>query len=103
MSLPVRVHVVSVWTYALILVILLALTLITVRVAFLDLGVLNDIAALTIAVVKMVLVILFFMHLRHSSRLTWLVVASGFVWLGLLIALTLNDYMSRGWLGVPGK
>jgi cytochrome c oxidase subunit 4 len=103
MSRPNSVHVVSVWTYALILAILLALTLATVRVAFLDLGVLNDIAALTIAVIKMVLVILFFMHLRHSPRLTWLVVTSGFVWLGILIALTLNDYMSRGWLGVPGK
>jgi len=97
------VHVVPVKTYALILAILLSLTMITVRVAFMDLGVLNNIAALTIAVIKMVLVILYFMHLRHSSRLTWLVVAAGFVWLGILISLTMNDYVSRGWLGVPGK
>lgn len=97
------VHVVPVKTYVLILAILLVLTMITVRVAFMNLGVLNNIAALTIAVIKMVLVILYFMHLRHSSRLTWLVVAAGFVWLGILISLTMNDYVSRGWLGVPGK
>jgi cytochrome c oxidase subunit 4 len=97
------VHVVPIRIYALILAVLLVLTMITVRVAFMDLGVLNDIAALTIAVVKMTLVILYFMHLRQSPRLTWLVVAAGFVWLGILIALTMNDYVSRGWLGVPGK
>lgn len=98
-----KVHVVPVRTYVFVLVSLLALTLATVLVSSLNLGRLNDIAALTIAVVKMVLVVLFFMHLRYSPKLTWLVMASGFLWLGILITLTLGDFATRGWLGVPGK
>ena len=97
------VHIVPIRTYALILALLLALTGTTVWAAFLDLGRLNDVIALTIACTKMVLVILFFMHLRHSPRLTWLVVGAGFFWLAILMAFTLADYQSRGWLGVPGK
>lgn len=97
------VHVVPVKTYALVLAVLLLLTGTTVWAAYLDLGPLNNVVALTIAVTKTVLVILFFMHLRYSPRLTWFVVASGFLWLAFLIAGTLHDYISRGWLGVPGK
>ena len=53
-------------------------------------------AALTIAVVKMLLVILFFMHVRYSSRLTWIFVAAGFIWLLIMLDLTLSDYLTRG-------
>jgi cytochrome c oxidase subunit IV len=82
---------------------LLTLTYLTVAVARVDLGRLNTIVALTIAVTKAVLVVLFFMHVRHSSRLTKLVVVGGFVWLALLIGLTMLDITSRGWLGIPGR
>jgi cytochrome c oxidase subunit 4 len=97
------VHVSPVRTYVLMLLALLVLTATTVAVAFQDLGVLNDIAALTIAVTKMLLVVLFFMHAKYSTRLTKIVIVSGIAWLLILIGFTLSDYMSRGWLGVPGK
>ena len=97
------VHVSPPRTYVLIFVALLLLTLTTVWVAFTDLGRLNDVVALSIAVTKMVLVVLYFMHAKFSTRLTKLVVVSSFAWLTILIAFTLSDYLTRGWLGVPGK
>jgi len=97
------VHVSPVRTYGLILGALLLLTGITVTVAFQDLGVLNDVVALGIAVAKMILVVLFFMHAKYSTRLTRIVIAGGLGWLLLLIGFTLSDYLSRGWLGLPGK
>ncbi len=78
---------------------LLGLTLLTVGVAFIDLGPLNAIMALTIAVGKAMLVLLFFMHVRYSSRLIWVIVASMFFWLLILLLLTLTDYTSRDWFG----
>jgi cytochrome c oxidase subunit IV len=75
-------------------------TALTVVVAFVDLGALNNVLMLGIASTKALLVILFFMHVRWSSRLTWVVAASGFVWLIILFGLTMTDYLSRGW--VPG-
>src|SRR6478672_8278262 len=83
-------------TYAVIWASLLALLLLTYIIARFDLGPWNIIAALTIAVVKMLLVILFFMHVRHSPRLTWLFIAAGFIWLLIMIELTLGDYTTRG-------
>ena len=88
-------HVVSLRVYLTVFVILLALTAITTAVAFVDLGRLNAVIMLTIAVTKATLVILYFMHVRYSSRLTWLVVSSGFVWLMILIAFTLSDVLTR--------
>ena len=76
------------------------MTALTAGAAFVDLGPLNPVIALTIAVVKALLVVLFFMHVRYSSRLTWLVLTGGLFWLGILIALTLTDYLSRGLSGV---
>jgi cytochrome c oxidase subunit 4 len=75
-------------------------TALTVGVAFIDLGPLNNILMLGIAITKALLVILFFMHVRWASRLTWVVAASGFFWLLILFGLTMTDYLSRGW--VPG-
>ena len=75
-------------------------TALTVGVAFIDLGAFNNVLMLGIAMTKALLVILFFMHVRWSTRLTWLVVASGFFWLLIMFSFTLMDYMSRGWL--PG-
>ena len=81
----------------------MVLTVVTVLVAKVDLGWANDVVALTIAVVKALLVLTFFMHLRYSTRLTVLTALAGFFWLGILIFLTLNDYATRGALEIPGK
>ncbi|HKG14131.1 MAG TPA: cytochrome C oxidase subunit IV family protein [Pyrinomonadaceae bacterium] len=78
---------------------LLVFTAITVVAANLDFGRMNDVIAMTIAVTKMMLVLLFFMHVRYSSRLIWVVVASMFFWLLILLSLTLTDYTSRDWFG----
>jgi cytochrome c oxidase subunit IV len=74
---------------------LLLLLLLTWGVAQFNLGPFNVIAALTIAVTKMLLVILFFMHVRYSPRRTWIFVAAGFIWLLIMIDLTLGDYLTR--------
>ena len=97
-------HVSSPKLYIVVFLALMVFTVITVAVAYQDLGPLNDIVALTIATVKALLVVLFFMHVKYSTRLTALTAAGGLVFLGILIALTLNDYFARGLiLPVPGK
>src|ERR1700739_2819709 len=93
----------STGTYVGILCTLLALTIVTTAVAYWDLGVFTHIVALAIACTKMMLVALFFMHIRHSTRLTKLVVVGGLLWLAILLLLTLTDFVSRGWMDVPGK
>ena len=95
-------HIVPKRTYYIIFGILMLCTYITVQVAFFDLGAFNIVAALAIAVLKATLVVLFFMHVRWSTRLTWVVVCSGFFWLLILFGLTMTDYLSRGWVeGTP--
>jgi cytochrome c oxidase subunit IV len=80
---------------------LLGLTTLTTGIAFVDLGRIGNISvALTIAVIKAVLVMLYFMHLRYSSRLTILFASAGVFWLGIVLALTLSDYVSRGWVSL---
>jgi len=81
---------------------LLLLTATTVWVAGVDLGPWNTPVALLIASLKAGLVLLFFMHLWWSSRLTWVFAATGFFFLVLLISLTLSDFLSRGWLPIYG-
>jgi cytochrome c oxidase subunit 4 len=77
-------------------------TALTVGAAEVDLGALNNVVMLAIACTKALLVILFFMHVRWSSRLTWVVAASGFVWLLILFGITMTDYLTRGWVvGTP--
>jgi cytochrome c oxidase subunit IV len=94
-------HVTPRRTYFAIWAALLVLTYATVAVSRIDLGRLNTIAALTIAVAKALLVVLFFMHIRYSSRLTKLVVVGGFMWLALLIGLTMADEVTRAWIQIP--
>jgi cytochrome c oxidase subunit 4 len=89
-------------TYYTIFGSLMLLTVITVSVAFLNLGVLNFPVALSIAILKATLVILFFMHVKYSSRLTQLICGASFFFLVLLFGLTLTDYLSRGWFVAPG-
>lgn len=74
---------------------LMVLTALTVVAAFQNFGPLNDVVAMGIAITKAALVILFFMHVRHSSRLTKITVVSGFLWLALLFLFTLADYWTR--------
>jgi cytochrome c oxidase subunit 4 len=95
-------HIVPRSIYYAVFAALMVLTGLTVWVAYLDLGFLNTAVALGIAVTKATLVILYFMHVRYGTRLTWVVVSSGFFWLGILIVLGLSDYLSRGWLPQPG-
>lgn len=96
-------HVVSPKIYLGVFTALMVLTGVTVKAASIDMGEMNVVVALAIAVVKATLVVLYFMHARYSPRLTWLVIASGFVWLAILIGVTVSDYTSRGWLGTPGS
>jgi len=93
-------HVVSTRVYFSVFTILLALTGATVAASSVDLGRLNAVVALTIAGCKAVLVILYFMHVRYSPRLTWVVLSGGFLWLTILIVFTLSDELTRSQL--PG-
>jgi cytochrome c oxidase subunit 4 len=79
---------------------LLLMTAPTTGVAYIDLGRFSVVVALTIAVCKMLLVALFFMHVRHSTKLTKLVVLGGLLWLGILLSLTMADFATRGWVGM---
>jgi cytochrome c oxidase subunit IV len=88
-------HIVSTRLYFTIFGVLMLCTYLTVQMAFLDLGRFNAVAALVIAVFKATLVVLFFMHVWHSSRLTWVVILGSLFWLAILLAFTLADYMTR--------
>ena len=90
-------HIVPKRVYYAIYLILLVCTYLTWQIAVFDLGALNTVAALTIAVFKAVLVVLFFMHVKYSTRLTWAVVLGSVFWFGILIALTMSDYLTRAW------
>jgi cytochrome c oxidase subunit 4 len=88
-------HVVPKRVYYIIFAILMLCTYLTVQIAFFDLGPLNTIAALVIAVFKATLVVLFFMHVRYGTRLTGAVVMSSLLFLAILLALTMGDYLTR--------
>jgi cytochrome c oxidase subunit IV len=90
-------HIVPKSIYYLIFLALMLGTGLTWWVATIDLGAMNNVIMLTIAVTKATLVVLFFMHVKYSSKLTWLVVAGSIFFLLILIVLTLNDYLARGW------
>ena len=94
-------HVAPLSLYYKVFLTLIVGTILTVVVARFDLGELNNVMMLTIACGKALLVILFFMHVWWSPRLTWVFAASGFFWLLILFGMTMSDYMSRGW--VPGS
>ncbi len=96
-------HIESVRNYVLVLIALMILTVLTVYAAFIDMGVMNEVVGLGIATTKAILVMMFFMHLRHSVRLVKIVAVSGVFWLAVLILLAMSDYATRGFLGVPGR
>jgi cytochrome c oxidase subunit 4 len=85
-------------TYYLVFVALIALTILTVFVSFLELGTWHTTVGVLIGVVKASLVVLFFMHLLHSSKASWLAVLAGLFWMAILMGLTLTDYLTRQFL-----
>ncbi len=90
-------HVHPVKMYVSVFLALIAMTATTVIVAEIDLGALNVVMALSIAIVKALLVVLFFMHVKDSSRLIQLFVVAGFFWMAIMFGLTFNDYLTRSW------
>ena len=90
-------HILPRRVYYTIFAILMFCTYLTVQIAFFDLGRLNAVAALAIAAFKATIVILFFMHVKYSTRLTWAVVLGSIFWFGILVALTMGDYLTRPW------
>ena len=90
-------HIVSPVVYLGILLILLVGTALTVWVSYLDLGELNPVLAIAIACTKATFVVLFFMHVKYSPRLTKLTVGAGVFTFLILIFMTLSDYISRAW------
>ena len=91
-------HIVPVRVYITSFLALLGGTALTVMAAFYNFpGRLNTVVALTIATVKATLVVLYFMHVRYSVRLVWVIVASALFWMAILFALTFSDYNTRAW------
>lgn len=94
-------HIVPVRIYLMIFAALLVGTGLTVFAAFVDFPwQFNTIVALTIAVAKATLVVLYFMHVRYSSRLVWLIVGAALFWMAIMFSLTFSDYFTRNWLSV---
>jgi cytochrome c oxidase subunit 4 len=85
-------------TYYTVFAVLIGLTVLTVALSFVNLGQWHTLVGMVIGVVKATLVVLFFMHLYYSPRLTWIVAAAGIFWLGILLVLTLSDYLTRHFL-----
>lgn len=103
-------HVVPVSTYIKVIISLMVLLIITLAAAAVDfsqygpaLAPLNIIIAMTIAVVKAVIIILYFMHVRYSSKLVWVFAFAAFYWVVILFVMTLTDYMSRYMTQYPGQ
>ena len=90
-------------TYVTIFVALLVLTGLTYLVATQDFGWPNTPIALAVALAKASLVVVYFMGIRYNTPLTKVVAVAGFFWLFIMFGLTMNDYLTRDWLGVPGR
>src|SRR5689334_405056 len=91
-------HIVPKTTYYLIFLALMLGTAGTWWVATIDLGVMNNVIMLAFAITKATLVVLFFMHVKYSKPLTWTVILAALFWLGIMLVLTMNDYLTRAWL-----
>ncbi len=96
-------HIIPTKFYVLIWAVLIALTLTTVYAATVELGVFNIVVALVIATIKGTLVVLFFMHLRYSTKLTMVTLIASLFWLFILFSLTMTDYISRAWSTYTGR
>ena len=89
-------HLVPIKVYLGVFVALMVLMAATIGFAYMNLGLLNNVVALTIAIAKTLLIMLYFMHLRYSSRLTWVFAGAGFLFLIILVTFSLSDYFTRG-------
>ncbi|HYA17603.1 MAG TPA: cytochrome C oxidase subunit IV family protein [Bryobacteraceae bacterium] len=96
-------HIVPLPVYFAVFAALIVLTWVTAFVATIDLGRLNVFVALSIAIFKASLVLLFFMHVKYGTRLTKMIVAAGLYWLILLLFIVMQDIWTRNWMGVPGR
>jgi cytochrome c oxidase subunit 4 len=96
-------HIVPVRVYVAVFLTLIVMTWVTAYVSTVDLGRLNVFVALSIAIFKASLVILFFMHVKYGTRLTKMIVLAGLYWLILLLFIAMADLWTRGWMGVPGR
>ena len=96
-------HIVPKSVYFLVFAALIALTWVTAIVSTIDLGPLNIYVALSIAIFKASLVVLFFMHVKYGTRLTKMIILCGLYWLLLLLFIAMADLWTRGWMGVPGR
>lgn len=95
-------HIVPVKIYWAVFLSLLVLTGVTTGIAYIDLGRFNLVVALAIAIFKATLVILFFMHVKYSTKLTKTIVASGFVFLVIMVFFTMTDLLTRN-ITAPGR
>jgi cytochrome c oxidase subunit 4 len=96
-------HIVPKRVYFLVFLALIVMTWVTAYVSTIDMGRLNIFVALSIAIFKASLVILFFMHVKYGTRLTKMIVLAGLYWLILLLFIAMVDLWTRGWMGVPGR
>jgi len=94
-------HVVPISTYIGVFLALMVGTAVTTGVAYIDLGKWNTVVALVIAFVKMLLVVLFFMHVKYATGLTRIIILAGFFWLGIMITLSCSDELTRTWEILP--
>jgi cytochrome c oxidase subunit IV len=96
-------HILPIKNYVAVYVALLVLLAATVGAAYINIEPFNFALTMVIAVAKAAMILMIFMHVRYSDRLTWVFSTAAFLWLGILIALTLNDYFTRNLLNIPGK
>ena len=94
-------HIMPVRTYFVVFALLMILLATTVGVSFIDLGIVNVFVALGIATIKAGLIMLYFMHLRYSSKLVWVFAGLGFFGLSIMILIAMGDYVARGGVIVP--
>ena len=100
---PAHGHVLPIKTYLAVYGALMVLLVATVGAAFINIEPFNFALTMVIALAKAIMILLIFMHVRYSERLVWVFSSAAFLWLAILIVLSLNDYFTRGWLNIPGK
>ncbi|HYC56789.1 MAG TPA: cytochrome C oxidase subunit IV family protein [Candidatus Binatia bacterium] len=93
----------TVRSYLMVFGALMVFTALTVAAAYIDMGAMNNVVAMAIAITKAVMVMLIFMHVRESSPLIWLTIASGVLFFLIMVGITMIDMTSRGLMGILGK
>lgn len=94
-------HVVPTRVYLTVFASLMILLIITVAVAFVPLGYFNLPVAMLIAVIKGIIIVMYFMEVKYGSKLLWVFVSSSFLFLVIFMVLTMNDYATRIWMTYP--